>query len=56
MMGRERRMGRIQNARLERRGYLSWTDECTASDLAVESFCDVVQDVEDMLILAFQSF
>lgn len=41
MMERERKMREIRNARLARRGYLSWTDECTGSDLTGESFCDI---------------
>jgi len=32
MMVRDRKMREIQDARLARRGYFSWTDECTASD------------------------
>ena len=42
MMERERKMSEIRNARLARRGYLSWTDECTGSDLTGESFCNIV--------------
>lgn len=41
MMERERKMREIRNARLARRGYLSWTDECTGSDSTGESFCDI---------------
>lgn len=55
MTERERKMREIRNARLVRRGYLSWTDECTGSNLTRESFCDVVYDLDDMLTLPLQS-
>jgi len=32
----------IRDARLAKRGYLRWTEECTGSDLTGESFCDIV--------------
>lgn len=41
-MERERKMREIRNAKFARRGYISWTDECTSSDLTGESFCDIV--------------
>jgi hypothetical protein len=42
MMQREKKMREIRNAKLARRGYLSWTDDCTASELTGESCCDIV--------------
>jgi hypothetical protein len=40
MMERERKMGEIRNARLARRGYISWAGDCTALGLTGERFCE----------------
>jgi AhpC/TSA antioxidant enzyme len=40
MRERERKIKEIRDARLARRGYLNWIDECTCLDSTRESFCD----------------